>query len=145
MTGAIRDAVKVAMAKTIEPLAWGADHEGLKREALDRADAALAAIAKAGFILVGPPLSERIDELAGEILRSLNGPPHERNFVAEAINRAIARTSRGMGFAIVPVVPTEAMLEAGANRWDTHDPGAGINYANERATWAAMIAAGGVG
>lgn len=49
------------------------------------------------------------------------------------------------GFAVVPVTPTEAMLEAGANRWDTHDPGAGSNYANERATWAAMIAAGGVG
>lgn len=130
------------MAKTIEPLAWGADHEGLKREALERADAALAAIAKAGFILVGPPLSERIDELAGEILRSLNGPPHERNFVAEAINRAIARTSRGMGFAIVPVVPTEAMIKAGE---DAIPAGHGQAWLFAKDCYAAMIAAGGVG
>lgn len=60
--------------------------------------------------------------------------------LSEMLLAAIAKA----GFAVVPVTPTEAMLEAGANRWDTHDPGAGSNYANERATWAAMIAAGGV-
>lgn len=58
---------------------------------------------------------------------------------ADAALTAIAKA----GLVVVPVTPTETMLEAGANRWDTHDPGAGINYANERATWAAMLAAAG--
>jgi hypothetical protein len=35
--------------------------------------------------------------------------------------------------------PTEAMLDAGVDRWDTHHPGATETHQNERATWRAMI------
>jgi hypothetical protein len=50
-------------------------------------------------------------------------------------------TLEAAGFVIVPKEPTEAILEAGYERWVTHHPNMDEIYPNERAAWNAMIAA----
>jgi hypothetical protein len=58
--------------------------------------------------------------------------------ITDAILAALAKA----GLAVVPVEPTEAMLQAGFRGWDTH-PQLPMRYDldDERETWAAMVEA----
>ena len=83
-----------------------------------------------------------MDSAREVVARAIRPGMHEDTATAAFAQAALTAIAKA-GWVVVPVTPTETMLEAGANRWDAHDPGAGINYANERATWAAMLAAAG--
>lgn len=64
----------------------------------------------------------------------------DREYAFRLTRRALAALEAA-GLVIVPAEPTEAMLEAGSNRWETHHPGLNETYPNERATYRAMISA----